>query len=702
VTSSTDTPVRERAVLCERGGELAEFKPLLAELGVDVVVHTGELPTSEQLAGVRIVIVAGQRLAEGRPPQLTRWPRTFAIVDDGGRTLTAHLNRIGVAMVLRRPIHPRALRLLLLHELYRGPERRAKKRVPIGHPIRTGSGLFKAHATLLELSRTGARIALANPPKIGSVIPLLFGKELTNARPLKLQAKIVRCIRPPHGDGRGEGEVGVALLDAAEHARAIQAILDRHAQGPATLAAGAAARTAADPQAAAAGTAAPIGAAGRSSNAASAAARPTAPATPAGRPLPPAATDPGPARRLPPSYRPDAVSPSAAPETATAAAMPATAARGLPPVATAVPAAPSPDPRPAPASAAPPALESFGPALDLFDDEDGDLELELEDDLDDAAAPGGSKAVASASGSSGQDRRRSARVPYAQRLVALDEQAARVVVGRDLCAGGMRIAANATLSVGDVLRIALHAGNETEPLVLQAGVERDDGEDGLVLAWNALSAGQRQRLDAILSASGGFEGLRDPDGDDSGVFRALVVGELLERVERGSRASAGFTLIELMIVTAIIGLMTSIALPLFARYQLRSKSTEVKANLSAIRVVEEAHFAEQGRYVAASAEPTLIPGPSAVPFDVVGTDYAEVGWSPEGRVYFSYAVEISADASGYTADAAADIDGNGILQIWGYAKPDPLGALTPGGLGCDPTVLEPESVGPCTVGSPDF
>ena len=53
-------------------------------------------------------------------------------------------------------------------------------------------------------------------------------------------------------------------------------------------------------------------------------------------------------------------------------------------------------------------------------------------------------------------------------------------------------------------------------------------------------------------------------------------------------------------------------------------------------------------------------------------------------------------------DVFADIDGNGILQIWGYSKPDPSGGLTTGGLGCDPSLLPAEEIGPCTVGSTTF
>jgi type IV pilus assembly protein PilA len=62
------------------------------------------------------------------------------------------------------------------------------------------------------------------------------------------------------------------------------------------------------------------------------------------------------------------------------------------------------------------------------------------------------------------------------------------------------------------------------------------------------------------------------------------------------RNKKGFTLIELMIVVAIIGILAAIAIPNFMNYQCKAKQSEAKSNLGNIKTMMEAYRAEYDRY----------------------------------------------------------------------------------------------------------
>jgi len=134
----------------------------------------------------------------------------------------------------------------------------------------------------------------------------------------------------------------------------------------------------------------------------------------------------------------------------------------------------------------------------------------------------------------------------------------------------------------------------------------------------------------------------------------------------------GFTLIELMIVVAIIGILAAIAIPNFLKFQLRSKTGEAKTNLAALRTAEEGYVAEYGVYVAAAANPGA-PSAAKQVWDGGGgvPGFDTVGWGPEGDVYFTYAVTIAGTA--YSLDAVGDLDGSGpgLDADFGYIHPIP-------------------------------
>jgi PilZ domain len=223
-------------VLIVDDGELDDVRDILAELEVEfALLRGGAIP--EKIAPPTRLFVATPRRAllaehwkESRAGESA--PMRVGIVSEDSNTLRQMLRRLGFHLLIRRPVNPYALRLILLRAIYAGEERRQEDRVPIGAPAAYRSGLFRRPATIAELSQRGGRLLAASPPSAGSRITLQLPVPEAS-RPLSLRARVVRVSHEPVV----EDQHTVAFaFESHSHGADLQRLLRHYKSGPAQVA----------------------------------------------------------------------------------------------------------------------------------------------------------------------------------------------------------------------------------------------------------------------------------------------------------------------------------------------------------------------------------------------------------------------------------------------------------------------------------
>lgn len=75
----------------------------------------------------------------------------------------------------------------------------------------------------------------------------------------------------------------------------------------------------------------------------------------------------------------------------------------------------------------------------------------------------------------------------------------------------------------------------------------------------------------------------------------------MKNFTKGLKDQDGFTLVELMIVVAIIGVLSAVAVPNFKKYQAKAKTSEAKIQLAAVYTAQQAFYGDFGVYGACLA-----------------------------------------------------------------------------------------------------
>jgi prepilin-type N-terminal cleavage/methylation domain-containing protein len=136
-------------------------------------------------------------------------------------------------------------------------------------------------------------------------------------------------------------------------------------------------------------------------------------------------------------------------------------------------------------------------------------------------------------------------------------------------------------------------------------------------------------------------------------------------------ADAGFTLIELMIVVAIIGILAAVAIPAFMDYMKKSKKTEASLQLNKIGKNDKVYYISNASFVTTNgaAKPAGVSACAGVNkhFAVDNTWAADTGWLTldfeiDEPNLFKYTY--SGGASTFTAFAQGDLDCDGTFVTY--------------------------------------
>ncbi|MCC7488389.1 MAG: prepilin-type N-terminal cleavage/methylation domain-containing protein [Gammaproteobacteria bacterium] len=109
------------------------------------------------------------------------------------------------------------------------------------------------------------------------------------------------------------------------------------------------------------------------------------------------------------------------------------------------------------------------------------------------------------------------------------------------------------------------------------------------------------------------------------------------------RQHSGYTLMELLVTVAIVGILTAVAVPSYRQYTLRAKRTDATTALLRLAAMQERFYIQNNTYASAD----LMDDAPPAGLGIAGTE----------RGYYALDIQSNDLTTGYTATATVDAGG---------------------------------------------
>jgi hypothetical protein len=483
------------SVLILDDGELDDVQRILEELQVEfgrvqggAIAPNTPHPKSLLMATPRRIsaVSAIDEASAGEDP-----PVRVVVVDQDSRTLRDQLRQVGFDFLVRRPVHPEALRLLVMHSLYRGDEKRREPRVAVGLEISFQTGEIPRRATLVDLSTGGCRLISPFEIEAGKLILVTLPESLGATEAITLDGRILRSSYDKRIGEEGMYSAAVEFENLSSDLRnELEWIIEDKVGGPPAL------NTTPNPAPAEAG------------------ADPSAPGAKPTYTLKRSEQSHRPVRKTllekeSPVLRADPRFEGAASTSSSDAASATAGEREHYPLSV-------------PVDVKMARTEKTVP--------EPVEEIATQPPVRPAAQPvepvGQSVESAEQAPSVSTDERRATpRHPYVAKVPAFGTRALRVLVGRDLSVGGMRIESNPDLEVGDRLHLAIYGDASEEPFLVWGTILRSDGRGGTAVAFDPVHPTIAKQLEALVASLPAVESLQDTEAKAMGTVLTEIINE---------------------------------------------------------------------------------------------------------------------------------------------------------------------------------